>query len=301
MRYFFFGIIFVMLGIAPLSGAKKPGASIYDAIQAGDHEELERILKKTKPEKLNKPRGNEFLYRLLDIENLTPLQYACDVGDLQAVRMLVEAGADVNMPYRSYIWGNPLWYANNRVNNRDRFLISKYLVDAGADCTNSENALRALTDMMSLDAEEKEDEAICQEQLDVFRTVYEMNEAVTDVPMVDAYPGLLAKAAGTCGLPVVKFLIKEGYPVNPEPDKKTGHTTGDTPLGYAAYSADVQAVEYLLSQGADVSLRDMNDQTPLEAVSEQKKKVETEEWLKHLRKRLDDYDRVIEILKQAGS
>ncbi len=301
MRYFFFGVIFVMLSIVPLSIARRPGANIYDAIEAGDHEKLEQILKKTNPASLDRPRGNEFLYQLFEIENLTPLQYACDVGDFQAVRLLVEAGADVNKPYRSYIWGNPLWYANNRLNNRERFLISKYLVEAGADCTNSENGLKALTDMMMLqDEEEMEDERICKEQLDAFRTIYELNEAALNEPIREAHPELFALAAGQSGLPVVKFLIKEGYEVNPESDKKSGHVERDTPLGSAAHSANVQTVEYLLSQGADVNLKDRDNKTPLENVVEMKKKVETEDWLKHLRNRLDDYDRVIEILKQAG-
>jgi len=49
-----------------------------------------------------------------------------------------------------------------------------------------------------------------------------MYKAAQNVPMVEAFPGLLIRAAGMSGNPVVSFLIEEGYPVNPEPDKENG-------------------------------------------------------------------------------
>ncbi len=298
VRYVLWGIIPVILVIVVMSlfGKAKPGTGIYDAIKAGDHEKLSQILKKTKPAALNRPLKNDFFSRMAEKENPTPLQYACEAGDLETVRMLVEAGADVNAPMVSYDWGNPLWYANNRRKDRDRFKVIKYLIDAGADCTGSENAMK---EMLRLTHEEKEDEALCLEELEAFRSMYEQNAASLDVSMTEAYPNLLIRAVMSNSPLVVKFLVEQGYPVDPEPDAASGHAQVQTPLCEAAAAADVQAVEYLLSVGADVTLRDMDNKTPLEAVIQKKNKVETEDWLRSERDRLDDYDRVIEILRQA--
>ena len=148
---------------------------------------------------------------------------------------------------------------------------------------------------MRVNLEEMKDEALCREQLDLVRAIYEKHEAALDVPMVEKHPGLLAYAAGEGSIPVVEFLIEEGYPVNPEPNKETGRVGNLTPLGIAAWNARAQSVEYLLSKGADVHLLSFNGLTPLEIALDRQEN--------GLARDLDDwkenYKLIIEMLKKA--
>ena len=234
----------------------KPSSKLYDAIKSGDHDKLKAILKEINPKKLDMTRGNDFFCRIMGIENLTPLQYACAVGDMESVRLLVEAGAE---------------------------------------CTACKNVLKEL---LMLTVEESEDPELCREQLDYFRRVYELCRAGSDKPMTEKYPSLLYMAAGSRNTMIAEFVLGEGFSLNPEPDKESGHASVPTPLGRAAEHGDVKMVEYLLSQGADAGLRDRDNKTPLEAVRDFKKEVETREVYKSERKYLDNYDRVIEILER---
>ena len=274
MRYIV-SFVILLLTVSITSCVGKPDKGIYDAIEAGDHAKLEALLKKTSVRKLNRTMGNHVFRTLAQADNPTPLQHACSYGRFEMVRMLVEAGAEPN------------GYAIMVAGGRDRFLIRKCLVDAGGNCIGSrylEECLRMLT-------EEMEDEALCEEQLDVFRAIYRINEEQLDVPMVEAEPYLLEKATYGSGFPVVKFLLEEGYPVNPEPDEETGHVkNGCTPLGNAARGGRAQIVEYLLSQGADAHLRNYKNMTALEYLMDRRER---------LGNRMDDDDRIIEMLKKA--
>ena len=274
-------ILILMSGITACG--TKPRSGIFDAIERGDHAKLQKLLKRSTPEELSsKQHGNSVLLHISEAENPTPLQYASELGDLEAVRMLVEAGA------------KPDGFAITIARGRDRFLIKKYLVNAGAYC----ESIAYLDHCLRLDAEEWKDETICQEQLDAFRAIYRVNEEKAGVSVVEQEPYLLAKAAYQSGLPVVRFLVEEGYPVNPEPDEETGMVEGNTPLCNAAWGGRVETTEYLLSQGADVHLRNSENLTPLEYVLQRRETIVTDESWKKERDRLDDYDRVIGILEQ---
>jgi len=275
---------------------RRPSANIYKVITSGDNAELKRILKGINPAKLGSARHGHLFAQMMDMENLTPMQHACAVGSLETVRLMVEAGANVNAPMRGYIWGNPLWYAINRRRDPERFRIAKYLIDVGADCTDTE---KTLTDMMILLPKEKENETICRDQFELFRCIYEAQKAKSAVPMTEAQSSLLVQASSSCANSILQFLVEEGYPINPAIDAESGHSKDQIPLCRAAGSGNVQAVEFLLAHGADVLLRDINNMTPLETVLDKREQVLTKDWLKFERERIGDYDRVIEILKAA--
>jgi len=71
----------------------------------------------------------EFVYY-----NHTPLIRACRMDDVDMVRLLIDHGADVNLPDP---WANktPLQWtlSNNKTGNVNRFVIARMLIDHGAE------------------------------------------------------------------------------------------------------------------------------------------------------------------------
>jgi ankyrin repeat protein len=91
---------------------------IHDAAREGRVKELESLLQQD-PALVNK----------VDKYGLTPLHWACDHGQIDAVNLLIEKGADVNFVEKRLFLRQPIHFAtlNGNIN------ITKILIQNGAD------------------------------------------------------------------------------------------------------------------------------------------------------------------------
>ena len=106
------------------------------AIEAGDMNKLKKAVRLGNPDSV---LGIQRLDHLAEYFNKrrTPLQLACEKGDLEMVRFLVENGANVDyIPMNTCLI--PLEFAakNENANNLE---IVRYLLEKGADVDNEEN------------------------------------------------------------------------------------------------------------------------------------------------------------------
>jgi ankyrin repeat protein len=173
----------------------------------------------------------------LDTGGFTPLLYAARENCRACVEVLLEHGADINLPDPDGV--SPLHVAVMNAN----WDLAKDLIDAGADV----------------------------DQWDIFgmaplftavgnRSRYDGGRASIDPPNV------------TTGLEVVKLLLERGADPNMQlffrPANVRGATNlrGSTPLIRAANQNDMEVVKLLLEHGADATVYQADRQTPIHAV-----------------------------------
>ena len=167
---------------------------------------------------------------------LTPLHFAVRQGQMDAVKTLIEAGADVNTLTGSDKT-SPLLLAT--INGQ--FDLALYLLERGADPKlASDNGVTPLYAALNVQWAPK--------------ALYPQPRAYTQ-----------QKASY---LDLMKALIDKGAPVNARIKKKVWYQgynfdlagvdeTGATPFWRAAYASDVDAMKLLVKHGADPSIRTM--------------------------------------------
>jgi ankyrin repeat protein len=173
----------------------------------------------------------------LDTGGFTPLLYAARENCRACVAVLLEHGADIDLPDPDGV--SPLHVAVMNAN----WDLAKDLIDAGADV----------------------------DQWDIFgmaplftavgnRSRYDGGRASIDAPNV------------TTGLEIVKLLLERGADPNMQlffrPANVRGATNlrGSTPLIRAANQNDMEVVTLLLEHGADATVYQADRQTPIHAV-----------------------------------
>ncbi|HTQ98608.1 MAG TPA: ankyrin repeat domain-containing protein [Candidatus Acidoferrum sp.] len=177
---------------------------------------------------------------------LTPLLYAARENCITCIKLLLDAGADVNKPDPDNV--SPLILALLNLH----FDAAKLLVERGADVNQwdywGRTPLYAAADMNILPA-----------------------SARGDLPAVDA----------TTGLDIARMLLDRGADPNyalklsPPPrqifNDRAGDnpvmTTGSTPLQRAAYGGDVDMMKLLLERHADMSIGTITGVTPMNALT----------------------------------
>lgn len=101
---------------------------MLDAIRENDINKLERILKIASP---NCVPSTLITTMAAESERYTPLSVACQEGNFEIVKLLVEKGADVN--YAPILSGtSPLGFASES-DSADNLKIVKFLLEKGAD------------------------------------------------------------------------------------------------------------------------------------------------------------------------
>lgn len=266
------GFLSVLIGLSSLLAEEPINARFYDAIRANDLPRLRSLIR-------------EGAVNARDRRGETPLQYAAVVGSLDAMNLLVEAGADVN-GQNDFGATALLWSATdlakvkllvghgadvNAASKRGRtpLLIAamsdgsaeviRYLLDHGADAKAADflktTALRAAT--LGNDT----------------NTIRMLIDAGVDVNAADL-PGItpLMMAAGWNGnLDAVKLLLANGAKVNAVSRPVMGLPSKNGPSEFGSLTALLMAAPFgppeliktLLDAGADVNARDVRGMTPL--------------------------------------
>ena len=173
----------------------------------------------------------------LDTGGLTPLLYATRENCMACVKVLLEKGADINLPDPDGV--SPLHLAIMNAN----WDIAKYLILAGADVN----------------------------QWDIYGEA-PLYTVIGLRNKVDGGKGANDPQNETDGTTILRMLIDKGADVNMQlffrPAGLSGKTVtrGSTPLIRAATNADMEIVKLLLEKGADVNLGMADRQTPTMAV-----------------------------------
>ncbi|MBV9401112.1 MAG: ankyrin repeat domain-containing protein [Bryobacterales bacterium] len=246
---------------------------LYDAIRANDLSGLKALLDQSVSP--NTPDGRQ----------ITPLMYAAEIGSLDAMKILVERGADVNA--QNAFGSTALMWS---VSDPQRV---RLLLDHGADVNRVAKSGRtaliiaAFTDpsvevvRMLLEKGAKVDVMDRRNVTplnaatfgDDTETVRLLLNARADVTTADTFIGLtpLINAAGNRNVEAVKLLLAHEANVNavskteglPKIQTGTVEFGGWTPLLMAAPFGPPELVKVLLDAGAKVNVQDYRGFTPL--------------------------------------
>ncbi|MGL9718324.1 MAG: ankyrin repeat domain-containing protein [Wolbachia sp.] len=173
-----------------------------------------------------------------DKDGYTPLHLAVRGGKLDAVKSLINKGADVNA--KSKFNSTPLHsaVADGKLD------IVKYLINRGADVNAKRKGGNTPLHW-----------AVIRWGIDVARILLEHNADVNDED--DEGATVLHYAIIGKNLEVVKYIIEKGANVNAK-DKY-----GNTPLYMAVEGKKLDMVEHLINKGASVNAKDKYNSAPL--------------------------------------
>lgn len=221
--------------------------ALIKAIEKDDMKQLESLLKK--PGDVNSPPYGKniltFIF-LVETPNEVPLSVAAYKGNFEMVKHLVEAGANVNSG--SSGWA-PLIHTLQSPTN-EKYKIANYLIDKGAkvnpkgiDYDNS----TVIENVFWRTASE-------EESYKLFKRLIKMG---VPIESEDYYGNnVIFSAASGNNILALEYLVEER---NVDVNRKSEFNY--TPLTEATRSDAIDAVKYLLSKGADKTVKDKDGMT----------------------------------------
>lgn len=262
-----------LLAMAAVAAMAQDPENFYSAVRENNLAQLKALL------------GQKGSANVADDRGITPLMYAAEVGSVDAMRLLVDQGADVNTQNAfgstALMWSvaDPakvrlLLDHGAQVNTTARSgrtaLIIAAFTNPSADVVRLLLAKGAKVDVMDqrhvtpLNAATFGDDTV---------TVRLLLEANADMDTPDTFIGLtpLMNAAGNRNLEAVKLLLAKGAKVNavskteglPKIQTGTVEFGGWTPLLMASAFGPPDAVKVLLDAGARIDAQDYRGFTPL--------------------------------------
>jgi len=206
-------VVCATLGSAWAMAEESPD-SVYRAIRDNDLAVVQRLV--------NSGNGNE-----RDKRGTTPLMYAAAVGSLEAMRMLLDHGADVNAA-NDFGATALMWAITDP--EKVRLLLAK-----GADV--NANSKMGKTPLLLAAANDGSSATV--------RLLLDRGANLQVRDKTQTTPLLAATYANDTA--TIRLLVDRGAAVNDKRDN------GLTPLMYAAQNGNLKAVEWLLARGADVN------------------------------------------------
>lgn len=235
-------VVFVIVVFHPvitLFSAKQ----LVKAIDRNDHDAMERIIKwnprcvNTLPESKIEKR---FSILLDQPYPLYPLMVACREGDFEAVRCLVDAGADINLCTKEF---SALGFVYS-VKNKGWYQTSLYLIEHGAILDYDTTYHHVLEDIVHKSyAGGDNDDEVC---MAFYYALEHCN--LSDVKWV----AVLRESVSADRYDIVEFILDKGYCSVNDSDK------GLTALMAAARDSSPEMVQLLLDHGADKTMVDPN-------------------------------------------
>jgi len=199
----------------------------------------------------------------IDRTNFPPLTYAAKVGNFEAVKLLLDHGADVNNTEGTN--GTSPLLASLSLSytfNPDRIEIAQYLIDHGAEINYRDrngygnNAISAT--LMPLSSPPNEEQEECQ-----YDFIQYLVDEGAEYQINCTYGNLLSKSAAYNNVSVVDYLINElGMSID------IVDSSGCSPLMYAVENGSLDAVRYLINQGAEKNLINEDGKTALDIAQE---------------------------------
>ena len=203
-------------------------------------------------------------YQFIEVVGNYPLSEACITGNIEIIRMLMAYGASVN-PEESW---TPLTMACTNY-YPDRIEIIKLLIENGADVNRNESGETPIIHLVGYSYDRKSmglgfkeaDKGKERETYEIFMLLIENGAEIFDVGKHGK--DILVSAALHDNLLIMKYLVEERhFNVN------IISYTGKTPLIYAVSYNLAEMTEYLLSKGADKSIKDTDGKTALDYANE---------------------------------
>jgi ankyrin repeat protein len=216
-------------------------------------------------------RENLSLLRKKWRDERPPLYYAVDGGKLEVVRLLVEAGADINA-------GS--WAALSKAVEENNTTIAEYLIDQGAtvnvdiipnwgflqETAITDNSLEMAKLLIDRGIEINSrvypvlTSSIGEDRMDLCELLIQRG---VDINTIDKWGYTALRAAiRKDDLKYMNLLIANGADVDIK------HPEGETPLHFAARGGRPDAVKLLLEAGANINAKDDRGQTALHRAAE---------------------------------
>jgi ankyrin repeat protein len=209
-----------LLALGAIAGtAQEPSERFYQAIRNNDLPTLRALLKSSD-------------VNVKDRRESTPLMYAAAYGSLDAMKLLLDAGADVNAK-NTFDVTALLWCANDLAKAR-------LLVEKGANVNaKSKQGRTPLIVAAAQDGNSQTVKLLLEKGADISASDSAKNTALT-------------VAADANDTESVRLLIAKGADINAQ------NGFGDTPLMNAAAQGNVETMKLLLAKGADANVVDFN-------------------------------------------
>ncbi len=242
-------------------------AELIDAIRENDTNQIDKILD-SNPE-INCPNIAE---RKNDYNIITPLEVACENGDLETVKKLIKKGAYVKhiegeeCSFAGY--ASPLSFVLFKYHSNDYEMV-KLLLQEGVtpnDYLNNENEEVSIILALQMVTTDQIDPKALINTTKIFKLL-EKNGADLDAKSKFSFGGgnALIYAAMGNNLELVKYLVEEK-----DKDVNWPDNTGGTPLMLSAFTDDYPVVtEYLLEKGADKTIVDQFGKTAMDYAEEE--------------------------------
>ncbi|MFC1887197.1 ankyrin repeat domain-containing protein [Candidatus Cloacimonadota bacterium] len=202
-------------------------AEIHELISSDDLTGVETIL----------ASNPEFL-EVEDSLGLSPINYASAYGKLEAVKLLVQLGADLDHGDNEN--SNPLHNASANAHMD----IVEYLISIGMDVNKTDDNQNSPLDFAT--------------RVGHMGIAGLLIDNGADINVVDRYGGVAIHSAVYSGnLELVELLVDKGADIH------VGNTWDVQPIHYAAWRGHTDIVEYLLSKGADINAIAQSGEIPL--------------------------------------
>ncbi len=249
-------VLFVFTGviIGTKTIEKTHTKNLINAIEENDLVELSNLLEK------NISKNEKPYFIGVDRRNYQALSVASDLGNFEAVKLLVENGASLNVVGSN--GETPLLMAVKSY-HKTKYEIIYYLIEKGADINKTNAAHRSA--ICELLYTSKTDDAL--ERFELFQYLLEHGANIYDT---SPYGCILFDACLNNDIQIVKYLF-ENYNLDTNMQSKKYKSTkvyNETLLMMTTYRSAIEVCEYLIENGIDKNIKSSNGKAALDIANE---------------------------------